>query len=207
MPADAFIQCRVTPEMKTRVRALAEREQITESALVKELLQVVLRTAALQAFPKLDELDRPNRDARLYVRLEPEDRQLLTGRATQRGMPSATYVSLLVRTHLRGVAPLPKEELLALRHSIAELKTAGRLGRRCRCRTCPYLNNIVEQDHRAIKRRVNASQGFRSFHGARRTIQGYEVVHMIRKGQVRWLPKGDVLGLLRLLNQILGLAG
>jgi len=126
MPADAFIQCRVTPEMKTLVRALAEREQITESALVKQLLQVVLRTAALQGFPKLDALDRPNRDSRLYVRLEPEDRQLLAGRATQRGMPSATYVSLLVRAHLRGVAPLPKEELLALRHSITQLKAVGR---------------------------------------------------------------------------------
>jgi hypothetical protein len=126
MAADAFIQCRVTPEMKTLVRALAEREQITESALVKQLLQVVLRTAALHGFPKLDELDRPNRDARLYVRLEPEDRQLLMGKATQRGMPSATYVSLLVRSHLQGVAPLPKEELLALRHSIAELRAVGR---------------------------------------------------------------------------------
>lgn len=61
----------------------------------------------------------------------------------------------------------------------------------------------MEQDHRAIKRRVNASQGFRSFHEARRTIQGYEVVHMIRKGQVRWLPKGDVLGLIVFLNEIL----
>ena len=88
---------------------------------------------------------------------------------------------------------------------MAELKQEGRLGRQCRCRTCPYLNNIVEQDHRAIKRRVNASQGFRSFHGARRTIQGYEVVHMIRKGQVRWLPKKDVLGLIRFLYDILGL--
>ena len=126
MPADTFIQCRVTPEMKTLVRALAEREQITESALVKQLLQVVLRTAALQGFPKLDALDRPNRDARLYVRLEPEDRQLLSARATQRGMASATYVSLLVRAHLRGVAPLPKEELLALRHSITQLKAVGR---------------------------------------------------------------------------------
>src|SRR5215831_1872223 len=89
---------------------------------------------------------------------------------------------------------------------VAELKQEGKLGRRCRCRTCPYLNNIVEQDHRAIKRRVNASQGFRSFHGARRTIQGYEVVHMIRKGQVRWLPKGDVLGLILFLNETLGLS-
>src|SRR5215467_9653586 len=54
---------------------------------------------------------------------------------------------------------------------IAELKQERKLGRRCRCRTCPYLNNVVEQDHRAIKRRVNASQGFRSFDGAWRTIK------------------------------------
>jgi transposase-like protein len=47
-----------------------------------------------------------------------------------------------------------------------------------------YLNNILEQDHRAIKRRVNAKQGFREFQAARRTIQGYEAIHMIRKGQV-----------------------
>jgi len=87
---------------------------------------------------------------------------------------------------------------------IAELKRERTLGRRCRCRTCPYLNNIVEQDHRAIKRRVNASQGFRSFYGAWRTIQGYEVVHMIRKGQVRWLPKGDVVGQVQFINETFG---
>ena len=87
---------------------------------------------------------------------------------------------------------------------VAELKQERSLGRRCRCRTCPYLNNIVEQDHRAIKRRINASQGFRSFHGARRTIEGYEVVHMIRKGQVRWLPKGDLVGLVLFINDTLG---
>ena len=51
---------------------------------------------------------------------------------------------------------------------------------------------------------MNASQGFRSFYGARRTIQGYEVVHMIRKGQVRWLPKGDVIGLVLMIQYLLG---
>ena len=49
---------------------------------------------------------------------------------------------------------------------IAELKASRELGRRCRCRPVPYLNNIVEQDHRSIKRRVRASQGFRSFAAA-----------------------------------------
>jgi hypothetical protein len=63
---------------------------------------------------------------------------------------------------------------------------------------------VVEQDHRGIKRRVNASQGFRSFDGAWRSIQGYEVLRMIRKGQVRWLPKGDVLGRIQFIREILG---
>src|SRR5262249_20948796 len=64
---------------------------------------------------------------------------------------------------------------------------------------------VVEQDHRAIKRRVNASQGFRSFEGAWRTLQGYEVLHMIRKGEVRWLPKGDVVGQVQFVNDMFGL--
>jgi transposase-like protein len=88
---------------------------------------------------------------------------------------------------------------------VTELKQERKLGRRCRCRTCPYLNNIVEQDHRAVKRRINAKQGFRSFDGAGRTIQGYEVIQMIRKGQVRWLPKGDVTGQVLFIHQTLGL--
>ena len=85
---------------------------------------------------------------------------------------------------------------------IEELKQERVLGRRCRCRVVPYLNNIVEQDHRSIKRGVNASLGFRSFDGAHRTIQGYEAMHMIRKGQVRWLSK-DVTAAQVLLIQVL----
>jgi transposase, IS6 family len=88
---------------------------------------------------------------------------------------------------------------------VEELQQEHKLGRRCRCRTCPYLNNIIEQDYRAVKRRMNAKQGFRSFDGACRTIQGYEVMHMIRKGQVRWVPKGDVVGQVLFIRQILGL--
>ena len=77
---------------------------------------------------------------------------------------------------------------------IGELKRTRELGRRCRCRPVRYLNNSVEQDHRSIKRRVRACQGFRSFSSATRTIQGIETVNMIRKGQVRWLAKDDIGG-------------
>jgi len=89
---------------------------------------------------------------------------------------------------------------------IAELKRTGELGRRCLCRPVRYLNNIVEQDHRAIKRRVRASQGFRSFRSATRTIQGIEIMNMIRKGQVRWLSKGDIAGQVAFVAGLLGLA-
>jgi len=47
-----------------------------------------------------------------------------------------------------------------------ELKRNQALGQRCRCRVVPYLNNNVEQDHRVIGRRINASLGFRSFAAA-----------------------------------------
>ena len=57
--------------------------------------------------------------------------------------------------------------------AISGVKKEGILRRRCRHRPVQYLNNILEQDHRAIKRRVKAKQGFREFHAARRTIQGY----------------------------------
>ena len=76
---------------------------------------------------------------------------------------------------------------------------------RCRCRVGPYLNNIVEQDHRAIKQRIHASLGFRSLAGAERTIQGYEAMHMIRKGQVRWLAKGAIAEQVRFIKCTLGL--
>jgi len=75
--------------------------------------------------------------------------------------------------------------------AVAELKESGELSRRCRCRTAPYLNNIIEQDHRFIKKRITASLGFRSAEGAWRTIEGHEAMHAIRKGQVRWVAKGD----------------
>jgi transposase, IS6 family len=67
--------------------------------------------------------------------------------------------------------------------AITQLKEEGALAETCRHRVGHYLNNMVEQDDRAIKRRVKASQHFRSFWGAWRTLPGYAAVHMICKGQ------------------------
>lgn len=126
MTADAFIQLRVTREAKARLRALAEREQISESTLVRELLDSMLRTQAQAGLPAVAEVEKASRDARVCVWLDDDDRVRLMNRALQRGMRSATYLAVLARSHLRGVAPLPKEELLALKRSIAELAAVGR---------------------------------------------------------------------------------
>jgi transposase, IS6 family len=80
--------------------------------------------------------------------------------------------------------------------AIVELKADGVLEENCEHRPVQYLNNVLEQDHRPIKRRINASQHFRSFWAAWRTIAGYEVIHMIRKGQAYGSVAGPRVGLL-----------
>jgi transposase, IS6 family len=89
--------------------------------------------------------------------------------------------------------------------AIAELKGSGELGRRCQCRPSPYLNNVLEQDHRFVKKRIAASLWFHPIEGALRTIPGYEAMHMIRKGQVRWLARNDVVGQVRFIERAFGI--
>jgi IS6 family transposase len=86
------------------------------------------------------------------------------------------------------------------------LQQAGDLPDSCTLRQCKYLNNVVEQDHRFVKRRVNSGLGFGSFHTAQRTWQGYEAMPMIRKGQIEGMAKGDVLAQNRVIAQMFGVA-
>jgi len=126
MPEFALIACRVTSETKARVRRLAERDGITESTLLRQLLDVVLRTAGLDDPPTMTVPDKVNRDARVNVRLEPEDWRLLRERARARGMASATYLSYVAQRHLRGAAPLPRAEYTLLKQSVDQLAALGR---------------------------------------------------------------------------------
>jgi transposase-like protein len=64
----------------------------------------------------------------------------------------------------------------------------------CTLRRVKYLNNVIEQDHRFIKKKVRASQCFKRFHTAERTLEGIESVDMIRKGQVKRLSGNDAQG-------------
>jgi transposase-like protein len=84
-----------------------------------------------------------------------------------------------------------------------ELKAEGQLPQGCQLRPVKYLNNLIEQDHRFIKRLVKAGLGFFSFLTAWRTLQGYETMHMIRKGQVEI---GGIQDQVKFVDSLFGLA-
>ncbi len=89
--------------------------------------------------------------------------------------------------------------------AVDELKKEELLPQSSKLRQNKYLNNIVEQDHRFIKRLVNPGLGFKSFYTARITISGYETMNMIRKGQVNRVTKGDIIGQVNLIADIFGI--
>ncbi len=85
-----------------------------------------------------------------------------------------------------------------------ELKKKKELSKGVELRQNKYLNNRIEQDHRFIKRLVKPGMGFGSFNTARRTIKGYEIMNMLRKGQVKKVEKGAVIERVKFINQIFG---
>jgi transposase-like protein len=90
--------------------------------------------------------------------------------------------------------------------AVDELKKDGTIRRRCKLRQCKYLNNVVEQDHRNVKRRIWLAKGYGSVATAWRTLRGIEAMDMIRKGRVRRAGKGDVVAQARFISALFGIA-
>ena len=90
--------------------------------------------------------------------------------------------------------------------AIADLKAAGVLPESVELRQVKYLNNLIEQDHRFIKRLVKPGMSFFSLESAWRTLQGYEVMNMVRKGQMHGVEKGDILGQVARIARLFGVA-
>lgn len=127
MGSNPCVQCRVTPETKDRLRAIARERQTTESALLKRLVEnALLAPVGMPSEMVAGTVDQVARGARLYVRLRPEDHLLLRERATGRGMAAATYAWFLLRAHLRAVTPMPDRDLAELKRSVAALGMIGR---------------------------------------------------------------------------------
>jgi hypothetical protein len=115
----------ISRKTKERFAALSRHRGVSESALLKHLVELTLQASQTEDHG-INVAVRGRRVTRLSIRLRPDDELLLRERARARGMPSATYVSVLVRAHLRSLSPLPKEELLALKRVVSELGAVGR---------------------------------------------------------------------------------
>jgi transposase len=140
MTGSTHLSTWVDAETKLRFGNVAVRQGLSESALLKRLVGQMLASVPEETLAPISSVDL--RDARVTVRLVPEDRALLRERAMARNMPAATYVSVLVRAHLRHVAPLPDPELAALRAAVNDLAILGR-----------HLNTIarlLQQDRRDV---------------------------------------------------------
>ena len=114
------------------------------------------------------------------------------------------------RVFSSGANPIPRvinvDKNPAYPAAVNALKAEGMLPHRVRLRQCKYLNNVIEQDHRTVKKRVRLAKGYGSFQSAWRTLQGIETVNMIRKGRVRWLAKGDSVGQAHFIGELFGLS-
>ena len=98
----------------------------------------------------------------------------------------------LAQPHTVNPRTITVDKNAAYPKAITEMKKDGKLWRCSRLRQVRYLNNIVEQDHRGVKRLIRPGLGFGGFWTARRTLAGYEAMAMIRKGQVRDISGRDI---------------
>jgi len=139
MACTEFLKARVSPEIKLQAKIVAERDLVSEATWLKRLVLREIRACesgrGSEGEPSRAEgIRRPGREAHgpnicgkpMLVRLRSEDKLLIDARAEARGMRPATYASVLLRSHLRGLTPLPKDELLTLKRSIALLASIGR---------------------------------------------------------------------------------
>ncbi len=138
MTSDQIIGARVSSDTKARLRTLAIKRGLSDSALLKDLLELTLGGIGTLGPDDADQTSRPSRRARLYVRVRPDDQLLLAERAAARRMAPATYVSVVVRSHLRALSPLPADEMRSLNRVVAELGGIGR-----------NLNQIARVTHQA----------------------------------------------------------
>ncbi|HEY6925699.1 MAG TPA: hypothetical protein VI653_19620 [Steroidobacteraceae bacterium] len=138
MSCTEVLKTRIPPDIKVEVKEIADRELLSEAAWLKRLVLREIRACNGTSGTGRDlcipgRVQNRGREARvsgcaraMLVRLRNEDKLLLDARAEARAMRPATYASVLLRAHLRGLSPLPKHELAALKQAVGELRAVGR---------------------------------------------------------------------------------
>ncbi len=198
---------------------LAERGLAVDASCIWRWVQAYAAELSKRCRPHLKTTRKSYRVDETYIKVKGEDKYLY------RAVDSAGQTIDFLLTARRDAAaakrffrkifrtssnPMPRvinvDKNPAYPAAVRELKREGTLKLRVRLRQCKYLNNIIEQDHRAVKKRTWLAKGYGSFQSAWQTLQGIETMHMIRKGRVRWLAKNDVRAEARFVAELFGIS-
>ena len=116
------------------------------------------------------------------------------------------FKKMLMASHTSIPTVITVDKNPAYTKAFQKLKVEAKIKKKCKLRQVKYLNNIVEQDHRFIKKRVKAKLWFGSFYTADKTIAGYEIMHMIHKGQIHNVPKANPFAQSQFINSLFKIA-
>ena len=198
---------------------LAERGVAVDASCIWRWVQLYAPELNKRCRPHLKPTNKSYRTDETYIKVKGKDRYLYravdsTGQTIDFLLTAKRDTAAAKRFFRKALSspgnPLPRvinvDKDRAYPAAVAALKTEGTLPRRVCLRQCKYLNNIVEQDHRFVKKRTWLAKGYGSFQTAWRTLHGIEAMHMIRKGRARWVAKDDVIAQAAFVAELFGLA-
>lgn len=116
------------------------------------------------------------------------------------------FKKMLANSHVSTPTVINVDKNPAFPPAHQELTLEGKLQSTTKLRQVKYLNNIVENDHKSVKRKSRYRQWYQSFDTAQAVISGMETMRMIQKGQVKYLAKNDIISQNKLINRLFGLA-
>lgn len=198
---------------------LAERGLAVDASCVWRWVQAYAPELNKRCRPYLKSVNKSYRVDETYIKVKGQERYLY--RAVDSTGQSIDFLLTAKRDKAAAqrffrqvfrcpVNPIPRvinvDKNPAYPAAIRELKRAGKLPQRVRLRQCKFLNNVIEQDHRVSKKRTWLAKGYKTFPSARRTLEGIETMHMIRKGRVRRVAKNDVVAEATFVAKLFGLA-
>jgi len=116
------------------------------------------------------------------------------------------FCKVLKAQHTQAPRVITVDKNAAYPVALETLKAEEALVAENKLRQSKYLNNVIEQDHRNIKRITKPMMGFQSFNTARRTLSGIEAINMIRKGQVDGIDQGSSVSQVKFIKAIFGVS-
>ena len=198
---------------------LAERGVEVDPSCIWRWVQVYAPELNKRCRPHLKPTNKSYRTDETYIKVKGEDKYLYravdsTGQTIEFLLTAKRDAAGAKRFFRRALSapgnPVPRvinvDKNPAYPAAVEALKAEGFLPSRVQLRQCKYLNNVVEQDHRTVKKRVWLAKGYGSFATAWRTLQGIEAVNMIRKGRARWVAKGDTIAQAGFISALFGIA-